>query len=197
MASDPPSGGRPPFFRGEGRQEGRPNPLRRPGIPRPPILPHDLPQRPPSDSGPVVPPPEGKRGPILPATHFQVELGEGVTVGIASITPLVDGGAPKPGTTSDPASTPLHTVTLTRAVDGNRALWSWHRAVAEGKKDLRSVRIVLLGGPGGAPVYGWILHGARPLRWIGPGFHAHESLLATEALEITYDRIDWDDIRPG
>jgi phage tail-like protein len=86
---------------------------------------------------------------------------------------------------------PLQTVVLTRAVDGDRACWAWHRAASEGKAKPRAVTLVLLAGPGGPPLHAWILRDAHPVRWTGPGLDAMGPELAMEELELTYTRVDW------
>ena len=86
-------------------------------------------------------------------------------------------------------------MTLSRGVDGSRAFYAWHRAVVEGKEDVRTVRIVLLATAGGPPIYGWSLIGARPMRWSGPRFDAMTPEIATEELVIAYERVDWIELR--
>lgn len=189
---------------------GIPPELRRP---RPPSL-GPVPN-PGSPGRPPVTRPEG-RGPFLPASHFRVALGE-EEVGVRSISALEwNGGAaragppdsagpsrppsPSPGSEGrGPPSArpelPAQTVTLSRGVDGSRAFYAWHRAVVEGKEDVRTVRIVLLATAGGPPIYGWSLIGARPMRWSGPRFDAMTPEIATEELVIAYERVDWIELR--
>lgn len=151
------------------------------------------------------------RMPLVPAAHFRVLLGEkGHEVTVRSVSPLHDwseGQAQARGlpstakgrdapSTPDPSSSPVlppQRVILTRAIDGDRTLWLWHREAAGGKAKPRNVTLVLLSGPDGPPVHAWVLREARPLRWTGPAFDAMTSELAMEEVELTYTRVDWID----
>lgn len=106
-------------------------------------------------------------------------------------SPVREVTAPPPGR-PEPS---IQTVTLIRGVDGSRVFYAWHRAVVEGKEDVRTIRIFLLATAGGPPIYGWSLIGASPVRWSGPRFDSMTREIATEELEINYRSVDWIEIR--
>ena len=85
------------------------------------------------------------------------------------------------------------TVTLVRAVSGDRALYDWWRAARSGAPG-RDVRVTLLDSAS-HPVVVWRLAGATPVRWEGPDLDALDAGPALERLHVTYEELVWEDGR--
>jgi phage tail-like protein len=79
-------------------------------------------------------------------------------------------------------------VTVVRALGPDRTLFDW--AGGAGPRQRRVV-VELWAPGGGGPRVAWILHGARPLRWVGPDLDATAGGVAFERLEIGFDTVEW------
>lgn len=123
--------------------------------------------------------------------HFQVILhdasGAQEELALSFAGPLatetdVDG----PGPRHRPSS-----ISLRRAIGASRVLFAWRQAILDGKSDRRTVDVILLDRADGEPIAHWILEGAWPVRWTGPVLDGLEPSVATEEVELLYDRLLW------
>ena len=74
---------------------------------------------------------------------------------------------------------------LERGVSRDRALWEWFES-----GDRRDGAVVLLDGRGEERAR-WRLRRAFPSRWNGPELDAEIAEIAIEAVEITYEAMEW------
>jgi phage tail-like protein len=116
--------------------------------------------------------------------HFRVRIGER-DVPIQSMTALHDLIASE----ADPDL--RMTITLRRAVGGDRFLFNWYRDTALGKNTAAPVTIMLLNRPDGEVVNRFGLENAQPVRWTGPALDAQASAVAMEEVEVRYDAVHW------
>jgi len=122
-------------------------------------------------------------------SNFRVEVGRHV-LPLASISTLTDVIADK-ARIQPPESYSQPTVRLTRAVTQDHFLYNWFRDSRLGKDTRTDVAVILLDSPDGKEINRWILRNAHPIKWSGPLFDALGNELATEALDIIYDFVDW------
>ena len=123
-----------------------------------------------------------ERAPLLAsAANFRVLI-DGVDIGLSHVTGM---------TSADDAVQRAATVTLRRAVIGDRTLFEWRRDVAAGRADPREVVVEVYVPDHSTLVASWALLEARPVRWSGPDLDAIAGGVAFEELELTYDRVDW------
>lgn len=85
----------------------------------------------------------------------------------------------------------LMPVTIRRALDHSRDLFTWRSAVVAGEADTRDVMVQLLDSPRGQPVLAWMLYDAWPLSWSGPVLDALQPGVALEQAELAYARLQW------
>ncbi len=85
----------------------------------------------------------------------------------------------------------LTPVTIRRAIDGSRALFTWRAAIVAGQADTRDVFIEVHDSPRGQPVLAWKLEQAWPLSWSGPVLDALQPGVAIEAVDLAYARLQW------
>jgi hypothetical protein len=125
---------------------------------------------------------------LLGTSHFQVFIGR-EEFGFAEVTRLTS--ATDLDTPPDARRHYYETVVLRRALTDSRELYEWRRRIAAGERDLRSVTIRQLSGPGGRPVNAWRLVRAWPCRWSGPAFDALKTGIAYEEIELAFDDLVW------
>jgi len=78
---------------------------------------------------------------------------------------------------------------LRRGFAGDRALFEWWRAVAEGNLDRRNVSVVLLDEQR-QEVARWNLRRAWPSKWEGPSMRGDGNDVAIETLELAHEGIE-------
>ncbi len=119
---------------------------------------------------------------MFSGNNFSVRFGD-TEIGIAWVSPLTS--------RSLPDRSAVETVVLRRAVSTSRLLWDWHQG---GRSDPAAQRVVieLQDSTQTRAVVRWILHGARPIRWTGPELDASAQRVATEEIELTYERLEWE-----
>ena len=130
--------------------------------------------------------PEHEAAPLLGTSHFRVLIGR-EELGFAEVSPLSSEVDPETGEG-------FAHVILRRALTRDTTLFDWRRAVADGKRDRRTVTIHQLEGPGGRIANSWRLVRAWPCRWSGPALNALESGIAFEEVELAFDDLVW--VRP-
>ncbi len=123
---------------------------------------------------------------LLGTSHFRVLIGR-EELGFAEVSPLSSEVDPETGEG-------FAHVVLRRALTRDTTLFDWRRAVADGKRDRRTVTIHQLERAGGRTVNTWRLVRAWPCRWSGPALNALESGLAFEEIELAFDDLVW--VRP-
>jgi phage tail-like protein len=126
--------------------------------------------------------------PLLGTSYFQVFIGR-EEIGFSEVTRLTS--ATDLETPSDGHHHYYETVVLRRALTGSRELFDWRQRIAAGERDVRSVTIRQLSGPGGRVVNAWRLARAWPCRWSGPSFDALQTAVALEEIELAFDEIVW------
>jgi len=124
--------------------------------------------------------------PPLPRAHFRVFL-DRKELGVLSLSPLhwvlSESSGEEAGT--------HQRVTLRRAASQDRTLYDWHKAVATGKDDSRTVTIVQLDKPEGVAINIWQLEKSIPVRWTGSSFDALSDDFGLEEIEVRYASIAW------
>jgi len=124
--------------------------------------------------------------PPLPRAHFRVFLNR-EELAVLSLSPLhwvlqapeeIEGGV-------------RQQVTLQRAASQDRTLYNWHKSVAAGKDDTRTLTVVQLDSPDGLAVNIWQLEKSTPVRWTGAGFDALSDDFGVEEVQIRYASIAW------
>lgn len=81
------------------------------------------------------------------------------------------------------------TITLTRGITDDRALWDWRNDIARGKGTRRDISIILRDDLGEEKVR-WNVRNAFPSKWSGPSFDATSEAVAIETLELTHEGIE-------
>ena len=83
-------------------------------------------------------------------------------------------------------------VVMRRGFTGSLRLYQWIDSVRNGMSSpSRTVRITLL-DERSAPVAGWTLHRAWPIRYQGPTMRADANEVAIEELVLTHERLEMD-----
>ena len=128
------------------------------------------------------------------ARNFIVAI-DGVEFGFASLSRLASETVlePPPGDQKRPAKD-VHrhpNVVLRRALGSDRRLYLWRENIVAGKTDKRQVVIRQLDIAAREAIAIWILDGAWPCRWAGPAFDAAATDVATEEIELAFDRLIW------
>lgn len=130
--------------------------------------------------------------------NFSVEI-DGVTVAGFSEADLPEGRieaiAYREGTDGTSAARLLPgrvdygPLVLRRGFDGDRQLFQWWHAVAQGTLDRRNVSVVLLDEQR-QEVARWNLRRAWPSKWEGPALRALGNEVAIETLELVHEGIE-------
>lgn len=127
------------------------------------------------------------------AINFEVDLGAGA-MGFAEVTGLgcdidydFDDARPR-----EPQSitSRVHDVTLKRGLTGNLSVWEWVQNALNGKYEPRTVTITLL-DTRREPACTWVLHDARPTKWVGPTLAANSDGVAMEELVLRAERLEF------
>lgn len=81
-------------------------------------------------------------------------------------------------------------VTLKRGVIGSTDLWTWLKAVSEGKQDQRkTVKISLRDEAREKTAQTWTLSEARPIKYTGPNLAGKGGDVAVEELVLAYETL--------
>jgi len=130
------------------------------------------------------------------ANNFEVDLGAG-PVGFAEVSGLGYEIAYAEDTTDDPrrgrtgkVTARVTEVSLKRGVTQDLSVWTWVRAAVDGGYEPRTVTIRLLDAQR-RPICAWVLHGARPSKWVGPILAAAGTSVAIEELVLAADSIEF------
>ena len=81
------------------------------------------------------------------------------------------------------------TITLTRGITDDHALWDWRNDVARGKGTRHDISIVLRDEVGEEKIR-WNIKNAFPSKWSGPSFDATSDAVAIETLELTHEGVE-------
>jgi phage tail-like protein len=92
--------------------------------------------------------------------------------------------------TADRVQCRVNTITLRRALCGDRTIWNWVQQSRGEADDLHTVRITVLDSQQ-SPVCSWELRGARPVAWTGPSLDASAGEIAMEELVIVAEDIEY------
>jgi len=132
--------------------------------------------------------------------NFLVEI-DGSTVGgftecsgLVAETAVIEyrEGSDRAGVRKLPGLTRYSNVVLKRGVTTSRELFEWHRRIAEGELDRRTVVLSLLDESRNV-VLRARLRDAWPCKWEGPVLHAKGNEVAIESLELTHEGLELDD----
>jgi phage tail-like protein len=130
------------------------------------------------------------------ANNFEVDLGIGV-IGFAEVSGLGyeidyfdEAGQERRQQSGKRVVARATEVSLKRGVTGDPTVWQWVRAAVAGNDEARTVTIRLLDAQRN-PACAWVLHGARPTKWLGPTLSATGTAVAMEELVLLADSIDF------
>lgn len=130
------------------------------------------------------------------ANNFEVDLGAG-PVGFAEVSGLGYEIAYADDVAGDPRRersggviARVTEVSLKRGVTEDLSVWTWVRAAVDGGSEPRTVTIRLLDAQRRS-ICAWVLHGARPTKWLGPTLVATGASVAIEELVLAADSIDF------
>jgi phage tail-like protein len=77
-------------------------------------------------------------------------------------------------------------ITLSRGIARDASLWAWYEAGVTGSLGARRDGAILMQNSAGQVVMLWTFRAGLAARWSGPEFHAEQSALAIETLEIAH-----------
>jgi len=133
------------------------------------------------------------------AHRFSVEI-DGLIVGgftevsglTATIAPFkVNEGGQNAFTEQRRGPVSFPNLVLKRGMTTADMLWLWHQDVLNGNITRRNGSIVLL-TEDITEMWRWNFHGAYPVTWTGPSFHADQAQVAFESIELVHRGISKD-----
>jgi phage tail-like protein len=141
-------------------------------------------------------PPAGRTDPY-PSFSFLVELDGIASAAFTSVTGLESEtsvieyrtGAEPTRVRKLPGLTKYPNIVLKRGLTRDRELWTWRKAIVDGKPDRRSGSIVLLDETG-QEVVRWNFVRGWPAKWEGPALNARANEIAIETLEIAHEGLE-------
>jgi phage tail-like protein len=129
--------------------------------------------------------------------HFVIEIDGATRAGFTECSGLVaDGDAVDYREGSDePAGRKLGglrkygTISFKRGFTGDSALWDWYTKAIDGQVERKNGSVIRRDDTG-AETMRWNFHGARPMKWEGPGLNASGNDVAIENLELAHEGLE-------
>lgn len=85
-----------------------------------------------------------------------------------------------------PKETKYPNLVLKRGLTDSEVLWDWHKDVASGKFERKTVHVILL-DDGGKDAWRWSFEKAYPVKWAGTELKADSNSVAFETIELAHN----------